>query len=64
MVFRPLQAQNSIKFDRDQWVNFLGIITHKNNPLDCKRERPQIMLIGKSTSKTRFLAISPENELT
>jgi hypothetical protein len=64
MVFRPLQAQNSIKFDRDQWVDILGTIAHKNNPLDCKGERPHIMLIGKSTSKTRFLAISPENELT
>ncbi len=64
MVFRPLQAQNSIKFDRNQWVNILGTIRHKNNPLDCKGERPQIMLIGKSTSTTRFLSISPENELT
>jgi hypothetical protein len=64
MVFRPLQAQNLIKFDWDQWVNILGTITHKNNPLDCKGERPQIMVIGKSTSKTRFLTISPEKELT
>ncbi len=64
MVFRPLQAQNSIKFDRDQWVNIQGTITHKNNPLDCKGERPQIMLIGKSTLKTRFLAISLKKELT
>jgi hypothetical protein len=64
MVFRPLQAQNSIKFDRDQWVNILGTITHKNNPLDCKGERPQIMLIGKSTLKTRFLTISLKKELT
>jgi hypothetical protein len=64
MVFRHLLTQNSIKFDRNQWVNILGTITHKNNPLDCKGERPQIMFIEKSTSKTRFLAISPENELT
>jgi hypothetical protein len=64
MVFRPLQAQNSIKIDRDQWVNILGTITHKNNPLDCKGERPQIMVIGKSTLKTRFLTISLKKELT
>jgi hypothetical protein len=64
MVFRPLQAQNSIKFDRDQWVNILGTIAHKNNPLDCKGERPKIMVIEKMTSKTGFFAISPENELT
>jgi hypothetical protein len=64
MVFRPLLTQNSIKFDRNRWVNILGTITHKNNPLGSRGERPKIMFIEKNTSKTRFLAISPENELT
>jgi hypothetical protein len=63
MVFRPRQAHNSIKLDWNRWVSILGIITHKNNPLDCKGERPQIMFVEKGTSKTRFLAISFENEL-
>jgi hypothetical protein len=64
MVLRPRQAQNSIKFDRNQWVSILGTKTHKNNHLDCKKERPQIMFVEKGTSKTCFLAISFENELT
>jgi hypothetical protein len=64
MSFRALLTQNSIKFDRNQWMNILGTITHKNNPLESTGERPQIMFIKKMTSKTRFLAISPENELT
>jgi hypothetical protein len=40
MVLRPLQAQNSIKFDRNRWVNILGTKTHENNHLDCGGERP------------------------
>ncbi len=64
MVFRPLLTQNSIKFDRNRWVNILGTITHKNNSLESRGKRPQIMFIEKNTSKTRFFTISPENELT
>jgi hypothetical protein len=40
MVLRPRQVQNSIKFDRNRWVNILGTKTHKNNHLDCGGERP------------------------
>jgi hypothetical protein len=64
MVFRALLTQNSIKLDWNRWVNPLGTITHKNNPLDCKGERPQIMFIEKNTLKTRFLTISLKKELT
>jgi hypothetical protein len=64
MVFRALLTQNSIKLDWNRWVNILGIITHKNNPLYCKGERPQIMFIEKNTLKTRFLTISLKKELT
>jgi hypothetical protein len=64
MIFRPLLTRNSIKFDRNQWVNILGTITYKNNPLESTGERPQIMFIKKMTSKTRFLTISRKNELT
>jgi hypothetical protein len=64
MVLRALLTQNSIKFDWNQWVNILGTITHKNNPLDCKGEHSQIMFIDKNTSKTRFLTISLKKELT
>jgi hypothetical protein len=63
MFFRALLTQNSIKFDWNRWVNILGTITHKNNPIDCKGERPQIMFIEKNTSKTRFLTISLKKEL-
>jgi hypothetical protein len=49
MIFRPLLTQNSIKFDRNRWVDILGTITHKNNPLESKGERPQIMFIEKIT---------------
>jgi hypothetical protein len=54
MVFRALLTQNSIKFDWNRWVNILGTITHKNNPLDCKAERPQIMFIKKTLKKNVF----------
>jgi hypothetical protein len=64
MVFRALLTQNSIKFDRNRWVNILGTITHKIIPLESRGERPQNMFIEKNTSKTSFFAISPENELT
>jgi hypothetical protein len=64
MIFRPLLTQNSIKFDRNQWVNILGTIINKNSPLESTGERPQIMFIQKITSKTLFLTISRENELT
>jgi hypothetical protein len=64
MIFRPLLTQNSIKFDRNRWVDILGTITHKNNPLESKGERPQIISLKKGTSKTRFFTISLENELT
>jgi hypothetical protein len=49
MIFRPLLIQNSIKFDRNRSVNILGTITHKNNTLESKGERPQIMFIEKIT---------------
>jgi hypothetical protein len=64
MVFRALLTQNSIKLDWNRWMNILGTITHKNNPLDCKGERPQIMFIEKNTLKTRFLTIYLKKELT
>jgi hypothetical protein len=49
MTFRPLLTQNSIKFDRNQWANILWTIIHKNNHLDCRGERAQIMFIEKNT---------------
>jgi hypothetical protein len=64
MVFRALLTQNSIKLDWNRWMNILGTKTHKNNPLYCKGERPQIMFIEKNTLKTRFLTISLKKELT
>jgi hypothetical protein len=51
MVFRPLLTQNSIKFDRNRWVNILETIAHKNNPLGSKGERPQIMFIEKTPQR-------------
>jgi hypothetical protein len=59
MIFRHLLTQNSIKFDRNQWVNILGTITHKNNPLDCKGERPQIMFMEKTPLKHVFWRYLP-----
>jgi hypothetical protein len=54
MIFRHLMTQNSIKFDWNQWVNILGTIIHKNNPLDCRGERPKIMSIEKKHLKNTF----------
>jgi hypothetical protein len=54
MVFRALLTQNSIKLDWNRWVNILGTITHKNYPIDCKGERPQIMFIEKKHLKNTF----------
>jgi hypothetical protein len=55
MIFRPLLTQNSIKFDRNRWVDILGTITQKNNPLESKGERPQIISLKKSPKKHVFL---------
>ncbi len=35
----------------NRWVNILGTIAHKNNPLESRGERPQIMFIEKKHLK-------------
>jgi hypothetical protein len=54
MIFRALLTQNSIKFDRNQWVDILGTIIHKKNPLYLRGEHPQIMFIEKNPQKHVF----------
>jgi hypothetical protein len=54
MTFRHLLTQNSIKFDRNQWVNILGTIIRKNYHLDCREVRPQIMFNEKRPQNQVF----------
>ncbi len=51
MIFRHLLTQNSIIFDWNRCDNILGTITHKNNPLGSRGERPQIMFIEKTPQR-------------